>query len=111
MAKGFSGVPGNMGAMLKQAQKMQENLLKAQEEAQNLVAEGSSGGGMVKVVATGSNRIKSIKIEKEVVNPDDIEMLQDLVLAACNDALERVQSEVKGKLEQVTGGMSLPGLF
>lgn len=111
MAKGFSGIPGNMGAMLKQAQKMQENLLKAQEEAANLSAEGSAGGGMVKAQATGNNRVKSIQIEKEVVNPEDIEMLQDLVLAACNDALERVQNEVKSKLEQVTGGLNLPGLF
>ncbi len=111
MAKGFSGIPGNMQAVLKQAQKMQEDLVKAQEEAAQLSAEGSSGGGMVKVVASGNQRIKSITIDKEVVNPNDLEMLQDLVLAACNEALDRVQTDVKSKLDKVTGGLNLPGLF
>ncbi|MCB0352094.1 MAG: YbaB/EbfC family nucleoid-associated protein [Bdellovibrionales bacterium] len=110
MAKGFNGFPGNMQEMMKQAQKMQENLLKVQEEAQGLTAEGSSGGGMVTVVANGANQIVSMKIEKEVVDPSDIEMLQDLIVAASNEALKSAQEQVKKKMASVTGGLNIPGL-
>ena len=111
MSKGFPGIPGNMQALVKQAQKMQQDLAKAQEEAQSLTAEGSSGGGMVKVVVTGKMQIESITINPEVVNKDDIEMLQDLVKAATNDALTRVQESTRAAVGKVTGGMNLPGLF
>lgn len=110
MTKGFNGFPGNMQEMMKQAQKMQENLLKVQEEAQGLTAEGSSGGGMVTVVANGANQIVSMKIEKEVVDPSDIEMLQDLIVAASNEALKSAQEQVKKKMASVTGGLNIPGL-
>lgn len=111
MAKGFGGIPGNMQAMLKQAQKMQQELQQAQEEAKSITAEGSAGGGMVKVVANGDNQIVSITIEKEVVDPEDIDMLQDLVVAACNEALKRVQDSVQAEIAKITGGMNIPGMM
>jgi hypothetical protein len=100
----------NMGKMMKQAQQLQAKLMKVQEEAAQLTVEASSGGGMVKVVANGRQQIVSISIEKEVVDPDDVEMLQDLVTAAVNDALARSQEMVNEKMSQLTGGMSIPGL-
>jgi hypothetical protein len=99
-----------MGKMMKQAQQLQAKLVKMQEEAAQLTVEASSGGGMVKVVANGRQQIISIGIEKEVVDPDDVEMLQDLVTAAVNDALSRSQEMVNEKMSQLTGGMSIPGL-
>lgn len=110
MAKGFGGMPGNMQEMLKQAQKMQQDLIRAQEEAALLTAEGSSGGGMVTISANGKNEILSVSIEKEAVDPNDVEMLQDLIMAASNEALRNVQAQVKEKIGKVTGGMSLPGM-
>jgi DNA-binding YbaB/EbfC family protein len=111
MGKGFSGIPGNMQAILKQAQKLQEQMKKAQQEAETYTEDAASGGGMVKVVAGGKNRLMSIEIDKQVVNPDDIEMLQDLILAACNEALQKVQQRVKAEMEKVTGGAPIPGMM
>ena len=111
MSKGFGGVPGNLQGLMKQAQKMQEQLQKTQEEIENYSAEGQSGGGMVRATANGKNKLLSISIDSEVVNPDDVEMLQDLVLAAVNNALSKVQEHVKEEMGKVTGGMSVPGLF
>jgi len=111
MAKGFPGMPGNMQDIMKQAQKMQERLLKAQEESANTVSEATSGGGMVRAVANGKNQIVELKIEKEVVNPEDIEMLQDLIVAACNEALQKVQAALKEEMGKLTGGLNIPGLF
>lgn len=111
MAKGFPGVPGNMQGLLKQAQKMQEDLQKMQEQAQEFQAEGSAGGGMVKVVVNGKHEAVSVTIDRQVVNPNDVEMLQDLIVAAFNEAVRKVQDNLKDKLSGVTGGMSIPGLF
>lgn len=111
MGKGFSGMPGNMQAILKQAQKLQEQIKKTQQEAEQFTEDASSGGGMVKVVAGGKNRLVSIEINKEVVNPNDVEMLQDLILAACNEALQKVQTRVKSEMEKVTGGAPIPGMM
>lgn len=111
MAKGFGGVPGNLQGIMKQAQKMQAELQKTQAEAESYTAEAQAGGGVIRVVANGKNQIESIAIEKEVVNPDDIEMLQDLVLAAVNGALTKVQEYTKEKLSKITGGVQMPGLF
>ena len=111
MSKGFSGIPGGMQGLMKQAQKMQQDLLRAQEQTKTVKAEGSAGGSMVKVTANGGNQIESIKIEKDVVNPNDVEMLQDLILAACNEALTKVQDQIKSEMAKVTGGMNIPGLF
>ena len=100
-----------MGNLMKQAQKLQSKMLKLQEELADRTVETSSGGGMVKVVANGRQQIVSIQIEKEVVDPDDVEMLQDLVLAAVNDALTKSQEMVTAEMSKLTGGMNIPGLI
>lgn len=100
----------NMGKMMKQAQKLQAKMLKLQDELAERTVESSAGGGMVKVVANGKQQLLSIDIEKEVVDPDDVEMLQDLILAAINDALVKSQEMVSGEMGKLTGGMNIPGL-
>ena len=99
-----------MGQMMKQAQKLQSQMMKLQEELAEKTVESSSGGGMVTVVANGRQQIVSIKIENEVVDPDDVEMLQDLVLAAANDALTKAQEMVSSEMGKLTGGLNIPGL-
>ena len=99
-----------MGNMMKQAQKLQSQMMKLQEELADRTVESSSGGGMVTVVANGRQQIESIKIENEVVDPDDVEMLQDLVLAAVNDALAKAQEMVSSEMGKLTGGLNIPGL-
>lgn len=101
----------DMGNMMKQAQKLQARMLKLQEELANQTVEATAGGGMIKVTANGRQQIISIAIEKEVVDPDDIEMLQDLILAAVNDALNKSQEMVSQEMGKLTGGMNLPGLM
>jgi len=100
----------NMGNMMKQAQQLQSKMMKLQEELAEKTIDASSGGGMVKVTANGRQQILSIQIEKEVVDPDDVEMLQDLVLAAVNDALAKAQEMVSSEMGKLTGGMNIPGL-
>lgn len=99
-----------MGNMLKQAQKLQSKMLRMQDELAEKTVESSSGGGMVKVVADGRQRVRSISIEKEVVDPDDVDMLQDLVMAAVNDALNKAQEMVSAEMSKLTGGMNIPGM-
>ncbi len=101
----------DMGNMMKQAQKLQSKMLKLQEEMAEKKVEASSGGGMVKVVANGRQQLLSIQIEKEVVDPEDLEMLQDLILAAVNEALLKSQEMVTGEMSKLTGGMNIPGLM
>jgi len=100
-----------MGNMMKEAQKLQARMLKMQEELAEKTVESAVGGGMIKVVANGRNQVVSIRIEKEVVNPEDVEMLQDLILAAVNDALSKSQEMVAAQMSKLTGGLSLPGLI
>lgn len=100
-----------MGNMMKQAQKLQSKMLKMQEELAEKTVESSSGGGMVKAVANGKQQLVSIQIEQEVVDPEDIDMLQDLVLAAVNDALAKSQEMVSSEMGKLTGGMNIPGLM
>lgn len=100
-----------MGDMMKQAQKLQAKMIKLQEELADKTVETSAGGGMVKVVANGKQQIISINIEKEVVDPEDVEMLQDLILAAVNDALAKSQEMVSGEMGKLTGGLKIPGLI
>ena len=100
-----------MGKMMKQAQQLQSKMMKLQEELAEKTIETTSGGGMVKVVANGKQQVVSIQIEKEVVDPDDLEMLQDLILAAINDALIKSQEMVSGEMSKLTGGMNIPGLM
>ena len=100
----------NMGNMMKQAQKLQSQMLKMQEDLAGKTVEATSGGGMVKVVANGRQQIISIQIEKEVVDPQDVDMLQDLILAAVNDALIKSQEMVTAEMSKLTGGLKIPGL-
>ncbi len=100
----------NMNSMMKQAQKLQKKMLQAQQDLATKTVEASSGGGMVKVVANGAQKIESIVLEKEVVDPEDVEMLQDLVLAAVNDALKKSQDMVSTEMGKLTGGMNIPGM-
>lgn len=104
MAKGISGI-------MKQAQMIQAKMALLKDNAARSKAEGSSGGGAVSVVVNGQNEILSLSIKKEVVNPNDTEMLQDLVIAAINEAQKKVQVELSGEMSKITGGMSIPGLF
>ena len=114
MAKGknFGGFGGmNMQAMMKQAQKMQENMLKAQEEIAVMETTGTAGGGMVTAVVTGTSTLKSIEIKPDVVDPDDIDMLQDLVVAAVNEAMRKAEADSASSMSKLTGGLNLGGLF
>lgn len=99
-----------LGNMMKQAQQLQARMLKMQEELAEKTVEASAGGGMVKAVANGRQQIVSLNIEKEVVNPEDVEMLQDLVLAAVNEALARSQEMISSEMSKLTGGINIPGL-
>lgn len=107
---GFGG--GNMGNLMKQAQKMQKEMEKLQTELQDKEVEATAGGGAIKVVATGKKQIKEIVINPDVVDPDDVEMLQDLVLAAVNEALRMADDMVNGEMSKITGGIGgLGGMF
>ena len=103
----------NMQQMMKQARKMQEQLAAAQEKLKDVEVSASAGGGMVKVVATGELQVKSIEISPEACDPEDVEMLQDMVLAAVNDALASAQEAAGNQMSAATGlgGMNIPGLF
>jgi len=100
-----------MGNMMKQAQQLQSKMLKMQEEMAEKTVETSAGGGMVKVVASGKQQILSIQVEKEVVDPEDVEMLQDLILSAVNEALSKSQEMVAAEMSKLTGGMNIPGIM
>jgi DNA-binding YbaB/EbfC family protein len=100
-----------MGNLLKQAQQLQSKIAKLQEEMASRTIEASSGGGMVVAVANGRQELVSIRIEPEVVTEGDIEMLQDLVVAAANEALRKSQEMVSAEMSKLTGGMNLPGLM
>ena len=99
----------NMNTMMKQAQKLQTKMMKTQAELATKTIEASSGGGMVKVIANGAQKIESIVLEKEVVDPEDLEMLQDLIIAAVNDALNKSQEMVSSEMSKLTGGLNIPG--
>lgn len=107
----FPGGKKGMKDLMKQAQKMQQDLMKAQEELANKIVEGSAGGGMVKVEMNGKNQVLTLKIDPEVVDPNDIEMLEDLIIAALNEAQEKVSKSSESELGKLTGGMNIPGLF
>lgn len=105
---GFPGMPGgNMQQMLKQAQRMQANIAKLQEELEAREYEASAGGGMVNVRANGKKELLSIEIKPEAVDPDDVEMLEDLVLAAVNEALRQYEAASDATVSKITGGMKL----
>jgi nucleoid-associated protein EbfC len=104
MTKGF-------GNLIRQAQQLQSKMMKVQEEMAGRTAEAAAGGGMVVAVANGKQELVSIKIEKEVVNPEDVEMLQDLVVAAVNAALKSAQEMVAEEMKKLTGGINIPGMM
>lgn len=115
MAKGGfprgMGGGANMNQMIKQAQKMQEQMLKMQEEMEAKTYEAAAGGGAVKVVIDGKRELLSVTIAPEVVDPDDVEMLQDLIVAAVNEGLRKVEADSSAQLGSITGGLNIPGLF
>lgn len=102
---------GNMSKMLKQAQKMQQDMAKLQEELKERTVEASAGGGVIEVTVSGKQELLNIKLKPEVVDPEDIEMLQDLILAAVNEGLKKSQEMVAAEMSKLTGGMNIPGLF
>lgn len=104
MSKGLAGI-------MKQAQMIQQKMAKLQEEASLKTAEATAGGGAVTVVVSGKNEIKSLVIKPEAVDPNDVEMLQDLIMAAVNEALKKVHAELSDEMSKITGGMNIPGLF
>lgn len=106
---GFPGGMGNLNNIMKQAQKMQQEMLKLKEELEQRTVEASSGGGAVTVVVNGKKEIESLNIKPEVVDPDDIEMLQDLIIAAVNEAMRQVDEMMAREMSRFTGGMNLPG--
>jgi DNA-binding YbaB/EbfC family protein len=99
-----------MNKLLKQAQKMQAQMMKAQEELVKKEVEGTAGGGMVKVMLSGDGSLQSIKLDKQVVDPNDVEMLEDLILAAFNNAQEKIKELSSSTFGNITGGMKLPGM-
>ena len=111
MRGGFPGMGGlgNMQGMLQKVQKMQAQMQKAQEELQARTFETTAGGGAVKVVVTGKKEMQSITIDPQVVDPDDVEMLQDLIVAAVNEAMKEVDRVSEEEMGKITGGVKLPG--
>lgn len=102
---------GNMNKLMKQVQKMQKDMMKLQDELKERTVEATAGGGVVKVVASGKKQLVSIEIDPEVIDSDDVEMLQDLVLAAANEALQKAEDMVANEMGKLTGGLNMPGLF
>lgn len=114
MAKGFNSRGmggmggGNMQNMIRQAQKMQQDMLKAQEELESKSYEASAGGGVVSAVVSGKKELTSVVIDPEAVDPDDVEMLQDLIVAAVNEAMRKASEDAASQMSKLTGGMNLP---
>ncbi|MCB0360471.1 MAG: YbaB/EbfC family nucleoid-associated protein [Bdellovibrionales bacterium] len=104
------GFPGDLQGMLAQAQQLQQSMLKAKEEVEKKVVEASVGGGMVVAQVNGRGELVSLAIEREVVNPDDVAMLQDLVRAAVNEAVRKSKAMMQEEMSKVTGGLPIPGL-
>jgi DNA-binding YbaB/EbfC family protein len=105
----MKGIP-NMGNLMKQAQKFQAKMAKLQEELGEKTVEASAGGGMVTVLVNGQQEVLSIKIDPEVIDPDDVEMLQDLILAAVNDGLTRAKNMASEEMSKLTGGLNIPNI-
>ena len=105
------GNMGNMGNMMKKVQKLQADMAKLQEELKARTLEATAGGGVVKVVVTGEKQIVSIKVDPSAVDPEDTEMLEDLIVAAVNEALKKVDDMMAQEMGKLTGGMKIPGMF
>ena len=114
MAKGgFRGMPGgmNQAAMMKQVQKMQQDMLRMQEEQENKTYSAKAGGGMVTATVNGKHEVVGLEINPEAVDPDDVEMLQDMIIAAVNEAMRAADNEAANNMSRLTGGLNLGGLF
>ena len=109
--QGMGGGPSNMQSMLRQAQKMQEDMAAKQAELEEREYEVAAGGGVIAVKINGKKEIMSVKIEPEVVDPDDIETLEDLIVAAVNEAIKKVEAASAEEMQKITGSMNIPGLF
>lgn len=109
--KNVGGGAQNMNQMIKQAQKMQDQITELQEDIEEREFSATAGGGAVEVVITGKKTIKSLNIKPEVVDPEDIDMLQDLIISAVNEAINNVESTTEAEMSKITGGVSIPGLF
>lgn len=107
----MGGMGGNMNNMIKQAQKMQQEMMKMQNEIEEQEFESTAGGGVISVKMTGTKQLVSVDIKPEAVDPDDVEMLQDLIITAVNDAMKKVDEANNAKMSRLTGGMNIPGLF
>lgn len=107
----FNGGMGNMQGMLKKVQKMQSDMLKMQEELKSRTVETTVGGGAVSVVVTGKKELQSIKIDPSAVDPEDVEMLEDLIVSAVNEGMRKVDEMTEKEMGKITGGMKLPGMF
>ena len=107
----LGGMGGNMGNMLKQAQKMQAEMARVQEDMKSLTAEAAAGGGAVTVKVNGHKEVMEIKIKPEAIDPEDKEMLEDMILAAVNEALKKADEMAAYEMQKITGGMNIPGLF
>lgn len=105
------GMGGNMGKMMKQAQKMQKQMAQLQEELAGKTVEATAGGGLVTVVVSGGLEVKEIKIDQEALDPEDMELLEDTILVAVNEALKKAQEMVATEMSKITGGLNIPGLF
>ena len=110
LPQGMGGGPSNMQAVLKQAQKMQEDMEAKQAELDEREFEVSAGGGVVNVKINGKKEILSVKLAEEIVDPDDIETLEDLIVAAINEAIKKVETTVSEEMKQITGSVGLPGV-
>jgi DNA-binding YbaB/EbfC family protein len=110
LPKGVGGGPQNMQSMLRQAQKMQEDIEAKKAELEEKEYVVTSGGGMVEITLKGNHEVKSIGLNPEVVDPDDVEMLEDMLVAAFNEAVRQIDEESERELEKVTGGLNIPGL-
>ncbi len=113
MAKGFNsrgmgGMGGNMNSMIRQAQKMQQDMLKAQEELESKTYEAAAGGGVVSATVSGKKELVGVAIDPEAVDPEDVEMLQDLIVAAVNEALRKANDDAASQMSKLTGGLNLP---
>ena len=101
----------NFNNMMKQAQDLQKKMVEAQKKVESLEAEGTSGGGLIKIIVDGKNNVKSVKIDESLILKDDIEILEDLILAAFNDGKEKIQKKISDEMSSITGGLQLPPGF
>lgn len=111
LPQGMGGGPQNMNQIIKQAQKMQDDIKELQERLDSTEYVGESGSGLVKATVTGKHDVVAVKIDPSVVDPEDIEMLEDLLAAAVNDAITKARTESEAEMDKITGGMNLPGVF